>query len=523
MSARARETRARFAPALILLLAFILRIANLTGESLWRDEVDSVRFAFEPLSAILANFISNGFNGPLYHLLLRGWFGLAGISDFSLRYFSLVFGVLLVALVYALGTRLFGRRAGLAAMWFSAIAPVLVWYAGEGKMYSLQPALLTLALYALVRSVECRMGNGEWGMPSDIPHSPFRIPHWLWWLVFILTTSFSFYIQLLSPIFLLVAVVFFFAMWPQSKRHWRGGLIALALLTLPYLPLALWQLPTFIRGGDVGHAFVPLNQMAQILLTNWSLGLDPRAPLLNLQGGDVLTSLARTLLMGFAMVLALVGVLSRRAGEGWGMRIAVLAWLIAPAVVLYIVSTRFPLFQPRYLLWSSPALFLLMGLGVARLSDEARVGRVASTLALIIVSAVSLSGVLSQWVNPIRPDLRGAAAYLVSNMQPGDAVVFQIPYGRHSFTYYADRLGKPLDPSRIIEAPFTNYGMDEAQVAAELTSVSAGVPRVWLIETESTMWDERGLVRDWFDLALTPSDRQDFRGVNVGLYVNDAP
>jgi hypothetical protein len=108
-------------------------------------------------------------------------------------------------------------------------------------------------------------------------------------------------------------------------------------------------------------------------------------------------------------------------------------------------------------------------------------------------------------------------------MQPGDAVVFQIPYGRHSFTYYADRLGKPLDPSRIIEAPFTNYGMDEAQVAAELTSVSAGVPRVWLIETESTMWDERGLVRDWFDLALTPSDRQDFRGVNVGLYVNDAP
>jgi hypothetical protein len=164
-----------------------------------------------------------------------------------------------------------------------------------------------------------------------------------------------------------------------------------------------------------------------------------------------------------------------------------------------------------------------MGLGVARLSDEARVGRVASTLALIIVSAVSLSGVLSQWVNPIRPDLRGAAAYLVSNMQPGDAVVFQIPYGRHSFTYYADRLGKPLDPLRIIEAPFTNYGMDEAQVAAELTSVSAGVPRVWLIETESTMWDERGLVRDWFDLALTPSDRQDFRGVNVGLYVNDAP
>jgi hypothetical protein len=263
--------------------------------------------------------------------------------------------------------------------------------------------------------------------------------------------------------------------------------------------------------------------MAQVLLTNWTLGLDPRAPLLNLPAGDTALSLTRTLLMGFAIVLALMGVLSRRAGEGWGMRIAVGVWLVAPMIALYVVSMRFPLFQPRYLLWSSPALFLLMGLGVARLMDEARVGRVASVVALVIVSAVSLSGVLSQWVNPIRPDLRGAAAYLVSNMQAGDALVFQIPYGRHSFAYYAERNGRPLDQTRIIEAPFTNYGMDEAQVAAELTGVTAGASRVWLVETESAMWDERGLVRDWFDLALTPSERQDFRGVNVGLYLNAAP
>jgi uncharacterized membrane protein len=523
MSARAHEPRARVVPALILLLAFALRIAHLTGESLWRDEVDSVRFAFEPLSAILANFTGTGFNGPLYHLALRGWFAFAGISDFTLRYFSLFFGVLLVALVYALGTRLFGRRAGLAAMGFAAIAPVLVWYAGEGKMYSLQPALLTLALYALVRAVKWGMGNGEWGMQRAIPHSQFPVPHSVWWLVFILATSFSFYVHLLSPVFLLVAVAFFFAMWPQSRAHGRGGLIALALLTLPYLPLAVWQLPTFLRGGDVGHAFVPLNQMAQVLFSNWTLGLDPRAPLLNLPATDAITSVSRTLLIGFASALALVGVLSRRAGEGWGMRVAVGVWLLAPMLVVYLVSTRFPLFQPRYLLWSSPALILLMGLGVARLMDEGRVGRVAGAAALVIVSAVSLSGVLSQWVNPIRPDLRGAAAYLVSNMQPGDALVFQIPYGRHSFSYYAERNGKPLDQTRILEAPFTNYGMDEAQVAGELTQVTAGARRVWLIETESTMWDERGLVRDWFDLALIPSDRQDFRGVNVGLYVNDAP
>ena len=62
----------------VVCIAVVLRIANLTGESLWRDEVDSVRFAFEPLGDILRNFTANGFNGPLYHLLLRGWLSLAG-------------------------------------------------------------------------------------------------------------------------------------------------------------------------------------------------------------------------------------------------------------------------------------------------------------------------------------------------------------------------------------------------------------------------------------------------------------
>ena len=509
MSARARELWPRFAPHIVLLIAFVLRIFNLTGESLWRDEVDSVRFAFEPLGAILANFTSNGFNGPLYHLMLRGWLTLAGINDFTLRYFSLIFGTLLVALVYALGARLFGRRAGLAAMWFSAIAPVLVWYTGEGKMYSLQPALLTLALYALVRTVSWRLEIGDWRLSCNL-QSPISNPSWFWWLVFIVATSLSFYIQLLSPIFLLVAVAFFFAMWPQSKQHWRGGLIALAVLTLPYLPLAMWQLPAFLQGGDVGHAFAPLNQMAQMLLANWTLGLDPRAPLLNITSPDAITSLARTLGMGFAMVLALFGMLSWRTGEPWRMRMAVLMWLVAPMLVIYIVSTRFPLFQPRYVLWSSPALFLLMGLGVSRLRVEGRVGRLASSLALIVISTISLSGLLSQWVNPIRPDLRGAAAYLVDHMQPDDVLVFQIPYGRHSFIYYADRFGKPLDQSFVVEAPYTNAGMSENAVAGELTRITTGAPRVWLIETESAMWDERNLVRQWFDLALTPSTRQDF-------------
>lgn len=510
---RLRSPCARFAPHVILFVAFVLRIANLAGESLWRDEVDTVRFAFEPLGNILANFTTTGFNGPLYHLIVRGWLSLGGINDFTLRYFSLACGVALVALMYVLGRRMFGRRAGLVAMWLAAIAPILIWYAGEGKMYSFQPMLLALALYALLRAIS--------PLP---PRERMRII--VWWAVFILAASFSFYVQLLSPLFLVIAVIFFLAMWPQSKWHVAGGLIALALLTLPYVPLAIWQVPTLLQGGNIGHAFYPFDVIALTLASNWTVGLDGRAPLLNLPAPDVWVTLARYAVFAlFALLIAYGLVEAARLARidtderaRFKLQLATLAWLLLPTLLVFALSTRLPIFQPRYVLWSAPALYLLTGAALARLLADARVGRLAAGLALTVLSAISLSGFASQIVNPIRPDLRGASAFIASAAELGDVIVFQIPYGRFGYEYYVQRAGARVDPTQIIEAPYTNYGMSEDEVEAALLPAIGTASRVWLYETEPAMWDQRGLVRDWFDRALTPLARREFRGVSVGLY-----
>jgi mannosyltransferase len=502
--------RPDLAPIAVLSVAFALRIAGLTGESLWRDEVDTVRFAFLPLSGILSNFAANGFNGPLYHLLIRVWLSLVGVSDLGLRLFSLGCGVVLVALIYPLGCRLFGRRAAVIAMWLAGISPVLTWYSGEGKMYALQPMLLTLALYALVRAVTAH------GRTGSRP----------WWLVFITSTSLSFYVQLLSPLFLPVALAFFVALWPNARHHIAGGLIALVALTVPYIPMAIWQVPAFLQGGDIGHAFYPLGVIGLTLASNWTLGLDGRAPLLNLPASDGEIALARMASIALCVVLAAYGLIdavsqARSRPEERrrvGLNLATLFWLAAPTLLIYVIAMRIPIFQPRYVLWCAPALYLLVGFGVARLRGEAGVGRVAGTLIVGMISLISVSGWVSQVANPIRPDLRSASRYVADAVQPGDAVVFQIPYGRFGFEYYAARLGRSLDGVRLIEAPFTNSGMTEDEVAAALAPVLGPARRIWLYETESTMWDARGLVRARMDRDFVAVDRREFRGVSIGLY-----
>src|SRR5512139_181227 len=125
---------ARLAPLALILIAFLVRLNGLAFQSLWRDEVDAVCFAQAPLLKelpqtalsftptcppnipdLLAAFAQPGFNGPLFFVILRGWLGLLGHSEFALRFFSLMCGVISVALIITLGTRLFSRAVGLIA------------------------------------------------------------------------------------------------------------------------------------------------------------------------------------------------------------------------------------------------------------------------------------------------------------------------------------------------------------------------------------------------------------------------
>ena len=163
----------RLTPYVLIFLAFLIRLNGLDFQSLWRDEVDAICFAQAPLLKALpqtalsftptcppnipdlvSSFTQSGFNGPLYFLILRGWIGLTGTSEFALRFFSLLCGVISVALIITLGTRLFNRAIGLIAGALLALSAYQVWYSQEAKMYTLITLLALAAIYFLRRGVE---------------------------------------------------------------------------------------------------------------------------------------------------------------------------------------------------------------------------------------------------------------------------------------------------------------------------------------------------------------------------------
>ncbi len=524
----------------LALLAFGLRAGSLTAQSLWRDEVDALCYAYEfphllvealepgraedlrtpcacPPPPIATDWTAGTLreravgllgamirqNGPLYYFLLRGWVALAGHTEYAMRFFSLLFGVLCVPLTAALGIRLLGRNAATVAAALMAISPYMVWYGQEVKMYTLVPALVLLALYGLRRAMD------EGGK---------------WWAVQVAATTMLLYTHIWGALLIPLQGLWLLIEWPRWRPHWRGILVGMALLTLPYLPLALWQAPAALARRETGFPYHTLGEMALILLNGWSTGILSRGwPWGALVCGG---TAALGLVLGLSRPAA-----RRTAGDRQpqGSPLHFLAlWLTFPLLVIWLISLRQPLFTDRYLIWCAPAFYLLAGAGWSALTTKTRrhkdrkffVPLCLRGLLLLVLLAVFALNLHAQATVPIKSDVRAAAAYVESRYQPGDLLLFQIPHIRYTFDYY-------FGPTDYFWAAglYTNhrnesgeYRLSEESAGRWMALIVGERARVWLVASEVEMWDERNLVQSWLEGAFVRADEAHFVRVDVYEY-----
>jgi 4-amino-4-deoxy-L-arabinose transferase-like glycosyltransferase len=486
--------------AAIAVLAFALRVNRLDFQSLWRDEVDAVRFAFQPLASLIHTFVEPGQNGPLYYLLLRPWLDLAGQSEFALRYFSLFFGLLAVPLIYQLGMRMFPRQRflGLVAAMLVATSPYLIWYSQEGKMYALTVVLVLLS----VERYWAALSRGGWQR----------------WLGYLLATSAAFYIHLIAALIVPAQVAMFFLFdRNRQSQSWKPWLVSTGILVLPYVPLLAWQLPLLLVPAQTGYAFLSLPNMLYSMYTNYSHGvvLEPTWWVLSLYIGLPLAAM----LWGKARGLGATAIGS------------LLCWLLLPAVAFFLITLARPMYTARYLIFLLPALLLLLAAGLYVVWFRSRL---LAALALIVLLTSNGWALSLQANTPLKADFRGATAYLREHRKNGDLIIFQIPYGRYSYDYYTTqqastqpsigrhRMFLPITMGgggkvpRWAEGLYTNAGMGSEDLDRQMTELTMGTHVVWLVSTEESLWDERGLVKGWLDGHATLTDEAEF--VRVTLY-----
>ena len=440
---------------LLVLVAFLLRVAILDNQSLWRDEVDVIRFASWAPAELSESLLKEGHNGPLYYVGMRLWLSLAGKSEFGLRFPSACCSVLAVALLWQVGRKVVGQKAATIAALIVAVSPYLVWYGQDAKMYAAVSALSLLAMLCLWRGLS---GDGT-----------------RYWVGFVLAASLSFYVHVLSALMIAVYAAELPVFWPEFRHRWRDWLLSLGLLTLPYIPLAVWQLPWVLHTFDTGHPEYGLRQMLSLLLKLYTRGVA--------QAGGWVAPAAFL----FALLVGVFGPRQAR-DDTIRRRLFLVIWLCLPVVLIYLVSLRVRVFEPRYLIFIAPAFYLLVALGIQRLRQASRL-LAGTTLAIVL--SFSLLGTAIQSTRLLKSDFRGAAAYVAAHRQGSEPILFQMPYGRHTFEYYFG------EEYAALEGPWANGDQDAGTINHALADMLTGCDSVWYVQSESQLWDARGLTKAW--------------------------
>jgi 4-amino-4-deoxy-L-arabinose transferase-like glycosyltransferase len=406
---------------IVLLLAMGLRLYRLDAQSLWNDEGTSVAIAQRDLATIARDAASD-IHPPLYYWLLSGWTRLFGTSEAAVRLLSVVLGVALVALTFALGRTLAGAWVGLIAAFLAAINPFQVAYSQEARMYMLVALLAAGAVWALARYV--------------------RSPSWPNLLALVLLEVAGLYTHYSFLFIILVLNLSFLAqlrrgsalrrLWP-----WIASQAAVVVLYSPWLPTAVRQVTTWPSPAQ-DTALLPA------LASTWRwLVFGP-----SIETGQVAVPLV------LAALVALLGTLSLAAGwirharsPGAWTAVLLSLWLGLPVLFMFALGLYREAYL-KFLLVTTPALTLLLAAGLrAQVAGRKAQSPVPNTryplllfqtaalVALLIGTTLSLR---NYYTDPTyaRDDYRSIAAYVGAVGRPGDAILLNAPGQQEVFGYY---------------------------------------------------------------------------------------
>jgi hypothetical protein len=442
----------------VLAVGAALRLSGLGAESLWVDEVITLRLveAYGP-AALLRAVPAEQPHLPTYYVLLDLWIAVAGTDAAALRLPSALAAVAALPFVHLVGRRLYDARLGLLAAGLVAVSPYHVADALDARMYAFVTLGTLTATYAFTR----------------LDDGPRAVAGYLAATLGTLT---------LHPFAAFLPVV-----------H-AAGLATRRLGSDPdgwRLPTTAWPVGVALLPplAGVGYAAVALDRNLQITFVDRPGVGDAAATILGVVGSWPWPAAAAVgLLVG---ALAGAGLWAGRREAATRM---VACWLAVPVVglvgVSYLVT---PVLWPRYAVVAAPAVPLLVARGVRavgrRPTPSARHRRLAAVgLALTLgVALVAATGTLhardqkEQWDETV--------AWVEERAAPGALVVVADCITRRAYTHYATR-----DDLRVVGSvgPETGTGIDRTPTAA-LRERMAAHEEVWLVFSHVADREERRL------------------------------
>jgi mannosyltransferase len=383
----------------------VIGLWRITGPSYWRDEAATLSAVQRPFAELVRMTGHIDAVHGTYYMLIWVLVRLGGPGELVTRLPSALAMAASAAAVAALGRRLVSPRAGLASGLMFAVLPQVSLYAQDAREYAMITALAAAGSYVLVRALTTAARRRGW----------------------LVCYAFCLGVMGLLNVFSLLLIgahaVTVALAWRRASRAggageraaarslaagWAAAAVGAVLVASPALALG------FEQRGTLGWLTTPH-------LVGAIVGLRRLV-------GPSLMLLAVAAAVALGILLPAAAGRSRQRAS-WPPELAGLCgpWLLLPPAVLIGVSYLSPVYTFRYVMFCAPAAALIVGAGLAALSDAA--GPVPAWLpAAAAFAVIAVLGVPAQLsfraANGHGNNIRGANAIVAAHWRPGDAVLY---------------------------------------------------------------------------------------------------
>ena len=456
-------------PLLLVAIAFALNLHGLAADSFWGDEILTAGFATQPFAQLIET-TAGDIHPPLYYLVAGAFTKFTvplgaisdpnQVSDWLWRFPSAAAVVLTVAVTYRLAL-VVGREAkteakknrlifstansptnqlpnqptpqlhklhelAITAMLLLTLAPIAIKYGQEARMHALFMFLSALSTWLFFRAMD-------------------RPRQWFRWLLFGLATAANIYTMYFGFLILTAQAAYLFFAILHSKFSipkfsirprllgFTASVLLAFILYLPWWPVLFDILRRRAAVGAIeGGVGRPLDFVVGVVQ---ALGPAPDA-------------IAWTFLALFGLGLFFL------ARRDWPMAGFAAVWLALPAALPIVLGDpralqfRYAFVLPIYL---TVVAYGLVELGSLLTPQSARLRFGTASIYLIWLAATLSFLAALQIFAQVKPDWRGAAAYLDQHTRPVDIILIGPLWDEGRFIdYYYRGQAQLLTPAAMV-------------------------------------------------------------------------
>ena len=445
-----------FIIVLILLVGTLLRVYNLSSESLTFDEADTLMIKEHPNS--------DYGNPPFYYSFLDFWTKLFGDSEFSIRFPSVIFGLLSILVLYYLTSSLFNKRIALLSALILAVNPFHIYLSQQARMYSLFTLFSLLSLFYFFKILK-----------ED------RKTNMILYLVFNILKLYTYYFA----IFVLLVECLYFTLFHKDFKSKSKDFM------LTNLFIFILFSPQFIK---IYNGF--LGKTSEL---NW--GLRPSEYFISIFNSFLGWDIVFTAIV---FLLFLFGLL-RIKNIDKKLNLFGIFYVLLPLVIGFFLSFKIVII-PRYFIFILPIYIMFISKGLINI--KYRWIKLFLILGIVFISGFRLADDYSKLNNP---QWREVVDYIENNSQKEDVMLFD-DFTIEPFEYYykgnLTRIG--LLPSVNVTENEIFYNNIKPKLKAD---------RVWLILSDDFRTNKYYTYKLERDFRLISSKW--FVKVRVHLYENE--